>query len=56
MLMQVSRASEWCRGRVLKRHDEVARRTDELVSTLPDLELAHPLPPAPWFEPGGDHR
>jgi uncharacterized damage-inducible protein DinB len=37
---------------VLERYEEVARRTDEVVATLPDLDLSHPLPPAPWFEPG----
>ncbi|MFJ8942473.1 DinB family protein [Streptomyces sp. NPDC102395] len=37
---------------VLKEYAEVARRTDELVATLPDLSLSHPLPVAPWFEPG----
>jgi hypothetical protein len=30
----------------------VARRTDELIATLADLDLSHPLPEAPWFEPG----
>ncbi|MDX3248855.1 DinB family protein [Streptomyces sp. ME18-1-4] len=37
---------------VLKDYDEVAHRTDELVATLPDLDADHPLPSAPWFEPG----
>ncbi|WP_390099389.1 DinB family protein [Actinomadura rubrobrunea] len=37
---------------VLADYAEVARRTDELVATLPDLDAAHPLPKAPWFEPG----
>ncbi|MFG3659794.1 DinB family protein [Streptomyces sp. NPDC047706] len=37
---------------VLERYTEVARRTDELVGTLPDLDLSQPLPPAPWHEPG----
>ncbi|MFC7549401.1 DinB family protein [Plantactinospora sp. GCM10030261] len=37
---------------VLKTYDEVARRTDDLVRTLPDLDASQPLPPAPWFEPG----
>ncbi len=32
----------------LDRYDSVARRTDALVSSLSDLDLAHPLPPAPW--------
>ena len=37
---------------ILERYDAVARRTDELVTTLPDLAASHPLPEAPWFEPG----
>jgi uncharacterized damage-inducible protein DinB len=37
---------------VLAGYAEVARRTDELVSSLPDLNAAHPLPKAPWYEPG----
>ena len=37
---------------VLARYAEVAARTDELVRTLPDLDRSHPLPEAPWFEPG----
>ncbi|MDF3291429.1 DinB family protein [Streptomyces silvisoli] len=36
---------------VLAEYAEVARRTDELVTTLPDLDASHPLPKAPWFEP-----
>jgi uncharacterized damage-inducible protein DinB len=37
---------------VLAEYDAVARQTDELVATLPDLDASHPLPKAPWFEPG----
>ncbi|MEV6982552.1 DinB family protein [Sphaerisporangium sp. NPDC051017] len=37
---------------VLDDYAEAARRTDEVVVTLPDLNAAHPLPSAPWFEPG----
>ncbi|HEX6870028.1 MAG TPA: DUF664 domain-containing protein, partial [Micromonosporaceae bacterium] len=37
---------------LLDRYDEVARHTDELVATLPDLDQSHELPSAPWFEPG----
>lgn len=37
---------------LLERYDEVARRTDEFVASLPDLDVSHPLPEAPWFEPG----
>jgi hypothetical protein len=37
---------------VLADYAEIARRTDELIATLPDLDADHPLPPAPWFEKG----
>ncbi len=37
---------------VLAEYEEVARRTDDLVRTLPDLDASQPLPEAPWFEPG----
>jgi hypothetical protein len=37
---------------VLARYAEVAARTDDLVRSLPDLDASHPLPEAPWFEPG----
>jgi uncharacterized damage-inducible protein DinB len=37
---------------LLDAHAEGARRTDDLVRTLPDLDASHPLPPAPWFQPG----
>ena len=37
---------------ILEQYDAVARRTDELVTTIPDLAASHPLPEAPWFEPG----
>lgn len=37
---------------VLARYEEVARRTDEVVATLPDLDASSLLPEAPWFEPG----
>jgi hypothetical protein len=36
---------------VLADYEQVARRTDELLATL-DLDASHPLPRAPWFEPG----
>src|SRR5881394_88287 len=38
-------------GDVLDDYAKVARRTDELVASLPDLNLSHPLPKAPWFPP-----
>jgi Protein of unknown function (DUF664) len=37
---------------ILERYDAVARRTDDLVATIPDLDASHPLPEAPWYEPG----
>ncbi len=37
---------------ILEHYTDVARRTDDLVATLPDLDASHPLPEAPWFEPG----
>lgn len=36
---------------VLAGYEEIARATDELIATI-DLDLTHPLPPAPWFEKG----
>jgi hypothetical protein len=36
---------------LLDKYEDVASRTDELVATL-DLDASHPLPQAPWFEPG----
>jgi uncharacterized damage-inducible protein DinB len=36
----------------LEAYEEVARRTEEIVANLPDLEVSHPLPERPWFEPG----
>jgi hypothetical protein len=37
---------------VLAAYAEVARQTDELAATVPDLNASHPLPKAPWFAPG----
>jgi uncharacterized damage-inducible protein DinB len=37
---------------LLEDYEHVAHRTDGLVAALPDLEAAHPLPDAPWFEHG----
>jgi uncharacterized damage-inducible protein DinB len=37
---------------LLAAYEQVADATDELAATLPDLDASHPLPPAPWFEPG----
>jgi uncharacterized damage-inducible protein DinB len=37
---------------LLDAYERVARRTDALVTNLPDLDADQPLPEAPWFEPG----
>ena len=37
---------------LLAQYDSVAQATDALVESLPDLDASHPLPEAPWFEPG----
>ena len=37
---------------VLAEYEKVAKHTDELVATLPDLDVDHALPPAPWNLPG----
>jgi uncharacterized damage-inducible protein DinB len=37
---------------LLARYDEAARRTDEVVASLPSLDATQPLPVAPWFEAG----
>jgi hypothetical protein len=37
---------------LLDRYDQVALRTEKVVAGLPSLDASHPLPEAPWFEPG----
>jgi Protein of unknown function (DUF664) len=37
---------------LLAAYHAVAAETDTLVETIPDLDQAHALPSAPWFEPG----
>jgi Protein of unknown function (DUF664) len=37
---------------VLAEYDRIGQITDDLVRTLPDLDASHPLPQAPWFQPG----
>jgi uncharacterized damage-inducible protein DinB len=39
-------------ARFLDTYDAVARHTDDLVASLPSLDASHPLPEAPWYEPG----
>jgi uncharacterized damage-inducible protein DinB len=56
--MAAERAAEFELGEgetlagALAEYQRVAGRTDELVATLPDLDMSHPLPDAPWFEAG----
>jgi uncharacterized damage-inducible protein DinB len=37
---------------VLAHYDAAAQRTEQLIRSLPSLDVDHPLPEAPWFEPG----
>ncbi|MBF6342798.1 DinB family protein [Nocardia cyriacigeorgica] len=37
---------------ILARYERVAARTEEILATIPDLSASHPLPEAPWYEPG----
>jgi hypothetical protein len=37
---------------IVEHYDDVAARTDELIRTLPSLDVDHALPEAPWFEQG----
>jgi hypothetical protein len=39
-------------GDLLAQYQRVADRTDRLVYSWPSLNASHPLPEAPWFEPG----
>lgn len=37
---------------VLAHYERVAARTEEVIAAVPDLSATHPLPAAPWHEPG----
>lgn len=37
---------------LLADYQAVAAATDASIATMPDLDLSHALPEAPWFEPG----
>jgi len=37
---------------LIARYEAVARLTDAAIVALPSLDASHPLPEAPWFEPG----
>ncbi|MFD8418600.1 DinB family protein [Streptomyces sp. NPDC059466] len=38
---------------IVENYEEVAARTEKTVASVPDLSAVHPLPEAPWHEPGG---
>jgi len=38
---------------IKKHYEQVATRTEEIIAAVPDLSATHPLPEAPWHEPGG---
>lgn len=37
---------------ILDRFERVAARTEEIITSLPDLSVTYPLPEAPWNTPG----
>ncbi|WP_439378667.1 DinB family protein [Amycolatopsis lexingtonensis] len=37
---------------VLARYEDVAKRSEDIILSLPDLSVTHPLPEAPWNRPG----
>ncbi|MFG2224911.1 DinB family protein [Streptomyces sp. NPDC048644] len=37
---------------ILARYAQVAARSEEIIASVPDLSATHPLPEAPWHEPG----
>ncbi|SDY05926.1 Protein of unknown function [Saccharopolyspora shandongensis] len=40
---------------VIERYEQVAARSEEIIAAVPDLSATHPLPEAPWNEPGAAH-
>ncbi|MET9535157.1 DinB family protein [Streptomyces sp. NPDC006649] len=38
---------------ILQHYERVAARSEEIITATPDLSATHPLPEAPWNEPGG---
>ncbi|MFF1418794.1 DinB family protein [Streptomyces sp. NPDC058280] len=37
---------------ILQQYEQVAARSEEIITAVPDLSATHPLPEAPWNEPG----
>lgn len=40
---------------IIERYERIAARTEEIIAGVPDLSVVHPLPEAPWHEPGSVH-
>ncbi|MFG2004109.1 DinB family protein [Spirillospora sp. NPDC048911] len=40
---------------IVARYERVAARTEEIIASVPGLSATHPLPDAPWHEPGAVH-
>ncbi|WP_243791847.1 DinB family protein [Saccharopolyspora gloriosae] len=40
---------------IVERYERVAAETERIITTLPSLSVKHPLPEAPWHEPGDEH-
>ncbi|GAA2881793.1 DinB family protein [Streptosporangium fragile] len=40
---------------IVARYEQVAARSEEIIASVPDLSATHPLPEAPWHEPGATH-
>jgi hypothetical protein len=37
---------------ILARYEQVAARSTDIIAAVPDLSATHPLPEAPWHQPG----
>lgn len=37
---------------ILKHYEQVADSSEDIIASVPDLSATHPLPEAPWNEPG----
>ncbi|MFI6277082.1 DinB family protein [Streptomyces sp. NPDC050988] len=37
---------------VVERYEQVAAHSEKIIASVPDLSATHPLPEAPWHEPG----
>ncbi|MEU9961054.1 DinB family protein [Streptomyces sp. NPDC050982] len=37
---------------IVERYEQVAAHSEKIIASVPDLSATHPLPEAPWHEPG----